>query len=101
MITDMELYRAISDCLSDKNPNANTCIKLASYIVILDYLQRQTPLAGSSGAGSDDVLNSDSEFATIVKRRGINAVLPAVDEFITSLQVINPRLYDGFIKRIQ
>lgn len=98
MITETELYGAISDCQNEKNPNANTCIKLASFIIILDYMQRQG-LSGSSG--SDVGINSDSEFATVVNQRGISAVLPAVDEFVTSLQVINPRLYDALMKRIK
>ena len=37
MITRRDLLEAIDKCQGQKNPNANTCIKLAAYYTILDH----------------------------------------------------------------
>ena len=38
MITEKELHEAIAECQGQRNPNANTCIKLASFYTILDHM---------------------------------------------------------------
>ena len=38
MITEKDLLEAIAECQGERNPNANTCIKLAAYYTILDHL---------------------------------------------------------------
>ena len=39
MITEKDLMEAIAECQGQRNPNANTCIKLAAYYTILNNLQ--------------------------------------------------------------
>ena len=34
MITEKDLQEAIAECQGQRNPNANTCIKLAAYLTI-------------------------------------------------------------------
>ena len=36
MITEQDLLEAIAECQGQRNPNANTCIKLAAYYIILE-----------------------------------------------------------------
>lgn len=38
MITDQALQEAIAECNGKKNPDANTCMKLAAYYTIRDHL---------------------------------------------------------------
>ena len=34
MITERDLQEAIAECNGERNPNANTCIKLAAFLTI-------------------------------------------------------------------
>ena len=34
MITEQDLREAIAECQGQRNPNANTCIKLAAFLTI-------------------------------------------------------------------
>ena len=43
MITEEELQEAIAECQGQRNPNANTCLKLASYLTILDHQKAEEP----------------------------------------------------------
>jgi hypothetical protein len=38
MITEKDLKEAIAECEGERNPNANTCIKLAAFYTILDNM---------------------------------------------------------------
>lgn len=38
MITERDLDEAIAECQGQPHPNANTCIKLAAYYIIKDYM---------------------------------------------------------------
>lgn len=46
MITLQDLNAAIAECQGERNPNANTCIKLAAF-----YTIRQEMFGGNSGGG--------------------------------------------------
>lgn len=91
MITERELSDAIRECYETSNPNANTCIKLASYLTIRDWLSRDAQ-PGYSGGGS--------EFLSAARRHGYEEVLAVMDELMTTLQVANPRLYDSTMDKL-
>ena len=38
MITEKDLQEAIAECQGERNPNANTCIKLAAFYTIRNEL---------------------------------------------------------------
>ena len=38
MITEKDLQEAIAECEGQRNPNANTCVKLAAFYIIKDHL---------------------------------------------------------------
>lgn len=38
MITEHDLQEAIAECQGERNPNAQTCIKLAAFYTIRDHL---------------------------------------------------------------
>ena len=44
MITLDDLEAAIAECEGERNPNANTCIKLAAYYTILNEKQGKPPV---------------------------------------------------------
>ena len=105
MITERDLQEAIAECQGERNPNAQTCIKLAAYYTILNEMtgHGQQPFSqGYSGAyhGSEIDIKSESEFAHTVNGRDPVDVWPVVDELMQTLEVVNPRLYASVIKKL-
>ena len=108
MITEQDLKAAIAECQGVMNPNANTCIKLASFMTIYDHMFKEEnnldPTAPLSSYSYDDnVLNvhGNSEFLGVVNGKDKNSVFNVLDELMQTLQILNPRLYDSVILKIQ
>ena len=101
MITEQDLREAIAECQGERNPNANTCIKLAAYYTILNQItpQEYTQPMGYSGAGV--TLASDTEFADCVNRMDLTEVLNLMDELMTTLSVLQPRLYASVMGKLR
>lgn len=92
MITEKELQEAIAECLRQKNPNANTCLKLAAYYTILNNIASDTE--GYS-------LKGESEFLKLAAGKDHDYVMAVIDGLMNKLQVISPRLYDSTIKALK
>lgn len=90
------------ECHAEKNPDAKTCRRLAALYVILDHITEQEEPAPFvySASGKVDI-DSDSDFAHVIKGRDLSKVWPVIDELMTVLQATNPRLYAGVIRQIQ
>lgn len=102
MIREEELLEAIAECQGQRNPNASTCLKLASYYTILDHVKEGTveqPLLPSYSFAAPP-FESDTEFGRRVKSMDVNDVLAVMDELMTTLSVINPRLYNGVMRKL-
>lgn len=105
MIKQSDLLEAIAEMQGQKNPNAQTCIKLAAYYTILDHIT-ETPIADDkpmlySGAMPERIeYEGDSEFADVIRGKDWNEVMSVIDELMSTLQVIHPRLYTGVIGRL-
>ena len=112
MIREEDLHEAIAECLGKKNPDANTCIKLASFYTILDQLypkeiaeqvSDQMPVIPTQSFSPDpDIIDyeGDSEFAQEIRGRSVSYIMPIIDELMQTLQVLQPRLYDAVMRRI-
>lgn len=109
MITEKDLLEAIAECQGQRNPNANTCIKLAAYYTILQNITSSAlpdpdPMPTHSYAGppvgSIISYEGNSEFLQLVDGRDLGEILPVIDELMTTLQVINPRLYKSVIRKL-
>ena len=85
MITRRDLLEAIEKCQGQKNPNANTCIKLAAYYTILDH----TPEEPTSYSFSGPL----SEFVKTAREKNPDDVLRILDDLMETLQGVNPKLY--------
>lgn len=114
MITEHDLQEAIAECEGQRNPKADTCIKLASFYTIRDHLFPPTEGNGCAdaqgtaysyalGRGDDDVVSyeSDTEFGRLIAGRSQMEVWAVIDELMTALQVVNPRLYAGVIRKLE
>lgn len=105
MITEQDLRAAIAECEGQRNPTSSTCIKLAAFYTIRDHLfpkdkdKTEEPVFYSRSAGSVG-WSSDTEFGQIVADGSIDEIMPIMDELMSTLQVLNPRLYDGVIRKL-
>lgn len=93
MIDKKSLQEAISMCMREQNPNARTCIKLAAYIIILEYLAKAPPTDESS-KGQADSESAQSE-------RSVSDMIPAIEDMLSEIQIVNPKVYDKYIRRIK
>lgn len=112
MITEKDLDEAIAECKGERNPNANTCIKLASYYTIKNELYGKEPQQpgerperGYSYAAAEQPQNTiyypgGTEFAEAIQGKSIDEILPAIEELAETVKVLLPRVYAAFLRRI-
>ena len=111
MITEQDLQEAIAECEGQRNPNATTCIKLAAFYTIKNQLYgpapEPEPLRYSRATdpnpqiGADVVrYHGDSDFANAITNKDSATAWAIMDELMTALQVVNPRLYDSVMRKI-
>ena len=104
MITEKDLLEAIAECQGERNPNANTCIKLAAYYTILNEIKKDDePYIQSYSYEPDDRIQYESgtEFAQVVNGHKADEVMAVMDELMTALKVINPRMYAGVLRKFE
>lgn len=104
MITEQDLRQAIAECQGERNPNAQTCIKLAAYYTILNNMRdepKQQMMAEYSYDSAPTIPYSNSEFSQIVEEKGIEKVFPILDELMSTIGVLNPRLYQSVIRKLE
>lgn len=113
MITEKDLQEAIAECQGQRNPNANTCIKLAAYYTIQREMfgdsksERLDPTPVYSGAiytnqpSKPIQLESDSEFAQTINNANVKHVWQVMDELMGVLRIINPKLYKGVLIKLE
>lgn len=110
MITEKDLQEAITECEGQRNPNANTCIKLAAFYTIKQHMfpdSKEDPVLGYSFRQSGSVgaaiiqYDSGSEFSNSVNGKDINDVMPVIDDLMSTLSVLNPKLYAGVLRDLQ
>lgn len=106
MITEQDLRAAIAECQGVRNPNANTCLKLASYYTILEHLNGEDDHGPPAYSFAPDASNSiidfesGSEFSQIINGQDAKKVLEVIDELMDTLRVVHARLYDGVIRKL-
>ena len=111
MITEKDLCEAIAECQGARNPDANTCIKLAAFYIIKNEMYGQQEETSPSlpaysySAASEQVETvidyySDTEFSEAIDGRQAADIWPIIDELMSVLQATNPRLYAGVMRKI-
>ena len=121
MITESDLQEAIAECIGKRNPDANTCIKLAAYYTIMRELygdkihfadvEKTAPSYSYSPLPTVDYsdektirYSGDSEFSDIVNGMNINDVLTVIEELMEVLRVANSstgRLYNATLRKLK
>lgn len=109
MITEKELHEAIAECQGQRNPNANTCMKLASYYTILDHItdgskteeQPVEPMYSFANETENTVkYQSGTEFADAVYGKDADEIMGIMDELMSTLSVVHPPLYRSVMRRV-
>lgn len=109
MIREEDLHEAIAECMGKRNPDANTCIKLAAYYTIMNELYPKVqdapqistiPVQSFSAEPEVIEYEGDSEFARLCRGRSVSHIMPIIDELMDVIKVTQPRLYDGVMRRI-
>jgi hypothetical protein len=110
MITRADLDAAIAECVGERDPNANTCIKLAAYYTIRDalYPEQEQPMreVPQYSYAAEPVqptahINSGSEFAQAVEGLPLDDVWSIVDELLVAVMVSQPALYRAVLRRLK
>lgn len=106
MITLREIDEAICE-LQDAPKTFNTAQKLATFYILRDYMSGEGIGQGYSGADKREEkterigLHGDSEFLRSVAGQDPASVWAVLDELVEgTLRVVNPRLYDGVMRRL-
>lgn len=107
MITEKDLQEAIAECEGQRNPTANTCMKLAAFYTIRDkmYPQEQgenapAPVRYSYAQENRASYDSDTEFMEIARDIPTSRLMEVLDEIMSALSVLNPRLYSAAIRKL-
>lgn len=112
MITEQDLQAAIAECKGQRNPNANTCLKLAAFYTIMDHMNNEdsapvsaetdSRYSASTGVpvGYSYAPNGDSEFLQKISMVDPDRAWSVIDEMVSAIKVLNPRLYAGVMRKL-
>ena len=106
MITERDLTAAIAECQGKRNPDAKTCMMLAAFYIIKREMfgeEKEVEHSYSYAPAPDQKtieMESDTEFARAVDGREQQDVLPVIDELMSTLYVIQPRLYNAVMDKL-
>lgn len=108
MITEQDLQEAIAECEGQRNPTSTTCMKLAAFYTIRDKMYPGTaaetpavePVKYSYSMDAGASYDSDTEFMDAVRGISTDRLLAVMDEIMTTLSVLNPRLYAAAMRKL-
>lgn len=105
MIAEKELLEAIKECESEPI-TASKAGKLADFYIIYDRLFGDPVNSAkySHNAGiPEKIIDVDggSEFLMAINGMNAEKVWLIIDELMTTIKIINPRLYDGVFRRLE
>lgn len=103
MITEQDLQEAIAECEGQRNPNANTCIKLAAFYTIKQHMfgGQEPSYSYAVAPAAGPTYTSETEFGKIAEVIDSHALMPVIDDLISTLSVINPPLYSSFMRKLR
>ena len=106
MITRHDLEEAIAECQGQRNPTANTCLKLAAFYTIRKELfgeekEAERPMYSYAPPPEEFMERyGDSEFLDAVEGKPLDSVMRIMDELMESMQVLQPRIYDSVMRKV-
>lgn len=104
MYTQVELLDAINE-LNDGKHTIQNCEKLAAIYTVLDHMKEEKPMI-DVGYSNDNKIESEiglygnSDFLKLVSGKPSKGVWLLIDELIEALTVLNPRLTNNFLDKL-
>lgn len=98
MLTQREIIDAIREC-EDSPASYQNCQLLASLYIIYDHM---FPPERQSEIKTETVIEDygKSDFLLSIGRKNAEKVWNVMDELMSTLQAVNPKLYDGVLRKI-
>ena len=105
MITKHDLQEAIAECEGQRNPTANTCIKLAAFYTIKQHLfpdeEFNYSFAPVPSENSNKVeYEGTSKFAQAIYGMPNDLAWSIMDDLMETLEIINPKLYNSIMRKV-
>ena len=110
MIYERDLDESIARYQGEVNPSIETCRKLAACLIVKRELfgePERFPEHGYSYAAAPVPVDthitytSDTDFSRVIDGKDPADVWPVLDELMTAVQTLLPRLYDNVMRRLQ
>lgn len=123
MITEKDLQEAIAECQGQRNPNANTAIKLAAFLTIQREMfggaepvsasyklpaysyaaPPDTPETNLIQSGESPAVGDygDSDFLRSVAGKNPATMWAVMDELMDTLKMVNERVYNSVMRKIR
>lgn len=111
LITEEELKKSIAECQGQRNPNANTCIMLAAFLIIQkelygdknDTATPEKPIRNYSFQPDNNKIDYpvDTEFGRLVDGQNITDTLDIMQELMDTLLYVEPKLYKFVIRKLE
>lgn len=106
MITEKDLDEAIAECQGVRNPTANTCIKLASFLTLKkelfgETLEQPQPTYSFMAERNEASYSSDTDFGKLTHEKNTDEILEIIDDAMSALSVLNPPLYQSILRKIE
>lgn len=98
MLTKRELVDAIREC-EDSPSSYQNCQRLATFYTIYDHM---FPPERQSEVRAEKVIEDygKSDFLLSIGRKNAEKVWYIIDELMSTLQAVNPKLYEGVLRKI-
>lgn len=106
MITEKDLQEAIAECKGQRNPTANTCIKLAAFLTIQREMfgsaEKEIPVYSYATEPIRNTIQYDSgtEFSDVINGKTQEDVFSVLDELMDVLKATNGKLYNAVIRKL-
>lgn len=110
MIYEKDLDESIAKYQGEINPSIETCRKLAACLIVKRELFGQTEqlmppgqsFAYAEGPAEKAILyESGTDFAKAINGRDPDEIWPWVDELMSTLQILQPKLYDNAMRQLR
>lgn len=115
MIYEKDLDESIARYQGEVNPSIETCRKLAACLIVkrelfgnaeqVDVSKMEIPTYSYAAAPVDTAetihYDSGTDFSQAISGKSQADVWPVMDELMSTIQALMPRLYDGVMTRLQ
>jgi hypothetical protein len=115
LIYERDLDESIARYQGEVNPSIETCRKLAACLIVKRELfgeHERLPVVAENATSysyaaapvpvdTHITYTSDTEFSRVIDGRKPEDVWPIIDELMSTVQVLMPRLYDGVMRKLQ